>query len=73
MKKVFQGVCTMYDTKFRPPDPVGTSIGTLLGCFVFVGVPEGTISRLPLFPQVPIRFPKKWGIAYTGSKSLNLG
>ena len=29
-------------------------------------------SRLPPLLQVPISFPKKWGIAYTGSGCLNL-
>ena len=57
---------------FRLPDLVGKSIGASLGCFDFVVVPEGTISRLPPLPQVPIRFPKKWCIAYTWSGSLNL-
>ena len=34
--------------------------GTLAGCFVFV-----VQLRLPQLLQVPIRFPKKWGMAYT--------
>ena len=30
-------------------------------------------AEMPLPRQVPISFPKKWGIAYTGSGNLMLG